>query len=61
MLATQLVFGSIFRLVAGQSDGLSLSNILTSVMVAAVQAGFTVIVPVFSAKLYQALVSAKHA
>ena len=61
MLATKLVFGSIFRLVAGPADGLSLSNILTSVMVAAVQAGFTVIVPVFSAKLYQALVSAARA
>jgi len=61
MLATQLVFGSIFRLVAGPGEGLSLSNILTSVMIAAVQAGFTVIVPVFGAKLYQALASAARA
>jgi hypothetical protein len=61
MLATQLVFGSIFRLVAGPSEGLSLSNILTSVMVAAVQSGFTVVVPVFTAKVYQAVVNARAA
>ncbi|MEZ0242916.1 MAG: hypothetical protein ACAH11_06035 [Sphingomonas sp.] len=59
MLATQLVFGSIFRLVAGPAEGLSLSNILTSVMIAAVQAGFTLVVPVFTAKLYQALLAAR--
>jgi hypothetical protein len=61
LLATQLVFGSIFRLVAGPGEGLSLSNILTSVMVAAVQSGFTMIVPVFTAKLYQALLAAHAA
>lgn len=58
MLATQLVFGSIFRLIAGASEGLSLSNVLTSVMIAAAQTVLSAIVPVFSAKLYQALSSA---
>lgn len=57
VLATKLVFGSVFSLVAGGADGLSLSGILTSVMVAAVQAGFLVIGPVFTAKLYRALVA----
>jgi hypothetical protein len=61
-LATQLVFGSIFQLVAGSADsGLSLSRVLTSVMVAAVQTGFTVIVPVFTAKLYLALLQREAA
>jgi hypothetical protein len=56
VLATQMVFGSIFQLVAGEpTSAVSLSRVLTSVMVAAVQTGFTVIVPVFTAKLYQAL------
>lgn len=58
MLATQLVFGSIFRLIAGAGEGLSLSNVLTSVMVAAAQTALSAVVPVFSAKLYQALSSA---
>lgn len=57
-LATNVVFGSIFRLIAGGPDeGFSLSNILTSVMVAAVQAGFQVIGAIFSAKLYLALIA----
>jgi len=56
MLAANMVFGSIFTLVAGgPSDGISLAGVLTSVVVAAVQTGFTVLVPVFSAKLYLAL------
>lgn len=55
-LAAQLVFGSIFQLIAGPpTGGLSLSQVLTSVIVATVQTGFTVIAPVFTAKLYLAL------
>lgn len=60
VLATQAVFGTIFQLVAGSSGGLSLSGVLTSVMVAAAQTGFTVIVPVFTAKLYLALAAAER-
>jgi hypothetical protein len=56
VLATQTVFGSIFELLAGApASALSLSVVLTSVMVAAVQTGFTVIGPVFTANLYMAL------
>jgi hypothetical protein len=58
VLATQTVFGSVFRLIAGApTSGLSLSLVLTSVMVAAVQTGFTVLVPVFTTKFYLALVA----
>jgi len=59
VLATKLVFGSVFTLVAGPAGGLSLSSVLTSVMVAAVQTGFFAVVPVFTAKLYQALLAAR--
>lgn len=56
MLAANMVFGSIFTLVVGgPADGLSLAGILTSILVAAVQTGFTVLVPAFTAKLYLAL------
>lgn len=56
MLAANMVFGSIFTLVAGgPADGISLAGVLTSVVVAAVQTGFTVLVPAFTAKLYLAL------
>lgn len=56
VLATKTVFGSIFQLIAGApTSPVSLSRVLTSVMVAAVQTGFTVIAPVFTAKLYLAL------
>jgi hypothetical protein len=57
VLAAQLVFGSIFRLAAGGGgQALSLSSVLTSIVVAAVQTGFVVLAQVFTAKLYQALV-----
>ncbi|WP_264941312.1 hypothetical protein [Sphingomonas caeni] len=59
-LATKLVFGSVFTLVAGPGGALSLSSVLTSVMVAAVQTAFFALVPVFAAKLYQALIGAQH-
>lgn len=56
MLAANTVFGSIFALVAGGGEGgVSLAGLLTAIVVAAVQTGFSVIVPVFTAKLYQAL------
>lgn len=61
VIATKLVFGSVFTLVAGPGGGLSLSGVLTSVMVAAVQTGFFAVVPVFTAKLYQAVTSAARA
>ncbi|MEI9928731.1 MAG: hypothetical protein WDN44_14955 [Sphingomonas sp.] len=53
--ATHMVFGSIFQLIAGQMTGVSLSGVLTSVMVAAVQTACLLIVPAFTSKLYQAL------
>jgi membrane-anchored glycerophosphoryl diester phosphodiesterase (GDPDase) len=56
MLAANMVFGSIFALVAGgPAEGVTLAGVLTSIVVAAVQTGFTVLVPVFTAKLYLAL------
>jgi hypothetical protein len=61
ILATRLVFGSIFQLIAGPVEGLSLSGVLTSVTVAAVQTGFTMIAPVFTAKLYLAIEAARPA
>jgi len=60
MLATQTVFGSIFKLIAGPDGGLSLSSVLTSVMTAVVGTGFSVIVPVFTARLYLALDAAER-
>lgn len=58
--ATQTVFGSIFQLIAGPMTGLSLSSVLTSVMVAAVQTAFMLIVPAFTSKLYQALTAQRE-
>jgi hypothetical protein len=56
-LAAQTVFGSVFALVTGgsPSGGFSLAGVLTSIVTAAVQTGFTVILPAFAAKLYLAL------
>ncbi|RYY25703.1 MAG: hypothetical protein EOP62_12655 [Sphingomonadales bacterium] len=59
MLAANMVFGSIFALIAGgDSAGISLSGVLTSIVVAAVQTGFTVLVPAFTTKLYLAVTAA---
>ena len=56
ILAAKLVFGTVFTLVAGgPAEGVSLAGVLTSIVVAAVQTGFTVLVPAFTAKLYLAL------
>ncbi|HEX8302886.1 glycerophosphoryl diester phosphodiesterase membrane domain-containing protein [Sphingomonas sp.] len=59
ILAANTVFGSIFALVAGgDRAGVSLAGVLTSIVVAAVQTGFTVLIPAFTAKLYLALTAA---
>jgi len=57
-LAAKTVFGSIFALVAGNGDGVTLSSVMTSIVVAAVQSAFMVVPPVFTAKLYLALTAA---
>jgi hypothetical protein len=57
-LAAQTVFGTIFTLVAGRGEGVTLSNVMTSIVVAAVQSAFMVIPPAFTAKLYLALTDA---
>jgi hypothetical protein len=55
-LAANTVFGSIFALIAGGGeDGISLAGVLTSIVGAAVQTGFLVLMPAFAAKLYLAL------
>ncbi|MBO9713644.1 glycerophosphoryl diester phosphodiesterase membrane domain-containing protein [Sphingomonas sp.] len=54
-LAAQTVFGSIFQLISGPASGVSLSQVLASVMVALVQTAFAVIAPAFTAKLFLAL------
>lgn len=55
-LAANTVFGSIFALVAGGGeDGVSLAGVLTSIVTAAVQTAFMVLLPAFTAKLYLGL------
>lgn len=55
-LAATAVFGTIFQLVAGsEEEGVSLAGVLTSIVAAAVQAGFSVLGAAFTAKLYLAL------
>jgi len=55
-LAANTVFGSIFALVAGGGEGgISLAGVLTSIVTAAVQTAFQVLLPAFTAKLYLAL------
>lgn len=55
-LAASTVFGSIFSLIAGRDDdGISLAGVLTSIVTAAVQTAFMVLLPAFTAKLYLAL------
>jgi len=56
VLAAKTVFGSIFALIeGGPADGLSMAGVLTSIVAATVQTGFTVLIPAFTAKLYLAL------
>lgn len=58
-LAANTVFGSVFALIAGgDRAGVNLAGVLTSIVVAAVQTGFTVLIPAFTAKLYLALTAA---
>ena len=57
-LAAKTVFGSVFALVAGNGDGVTLSSVMTAIVVAAVQSAFMVIPPAFTAKLYLALTAA---
>lgn len=61
--AALLVFGSIFQLILGSGDGVTLASVMTSIVVAAVQSAFMVIPPAFTAKLYLALADAgpRHA
>lgn len=57
-LAANMVFGSVFALVAGgdgDGEGITLAGVLTSVVVAAVRTIFLVIPPAFTAKLYLTL------
>jgi membrane-anchored glycerophosphoryl diester phosphodiesterase (GDPDase) len=55
-LAARTVFGSIFALVAGNDgEGVTLSTVMTSIVVGAVQSAFMVIPPAFTARLYLAL------
>ncbi|MHA6719920.1 hypothetical protein ACX40Y_10785 [Sphingomonas sp. RS6] len=55
-LAASTVFGSVFALVVGNDgDGLSLAGVLTSIVTAAVQAAFMVLMAAFQGKLYLAL------
>ena len=59
ILAANTVFGSVFALIAGgDRAGVTLAGVLTSIVVAAVQTGFTVLIPAFTAKLYLALTAA---
>lgn len=59
ILAAKTVFGSVFALIAGgDGGGVSLAGVLTSIVVAAVQTGFTVLIPAFTGKLYLALSAA---
>lgn len=59
ILAANTVFGSVFALIAGgDRGGVTLAGVLTSIVVAAVQTGFTVLIPAFTAKLYLALTAA---
>jgi hypothetical protein len=58
-LAARTVFGSIFALVVGgQGEGVTLAGVLTSIVGAAVQTGFSVLGAAFTAKLYLALAGA---
>ncbi|MEN3749304.1 hypothetical protein TPR58_19175 [Sphingomonas sp. HF-S3] len=51
-LAAQTVFGSVLALIMEDAAPFSLASILTSIAVAAVQTGFCVLAPLFTAMLY---------
>lgn len=52
--AAQFVFGSIMRIIAGGDGQVTVAGVVTSVVVAAVGATFTVLAAAFTAKLYVA-------
>lgn len=58
VLAAQTVFGSVLRIVSGgpASGTITIAGVITSVVVAAVSAGFTTLAAAFCAKLYAAIV-----
>lgn len=61
-LAAKTVFGTLFALlVSGESQGVTLAGVLTSIVTAGVQTAFMVILPVFEAKLYLALAAVPSA
>jgi hypothetical protein len=60
-LATKLVFGAVFGLIAGGNGPGSVSMVLTSVLVAAVSTAFAVLAAAFTAKLYLAIRDAREA
>ncbi len=60
-LAAQTVFGSVLALIITEAGPFSLASILTSIAVAAVQTGFCVLAPLFTANLYLARVPAHGA
>jgi len=55
-LAAQTVFGSILRLFAGRPGSLDVATIVTGIVVAGVQTGFSLLGAAFAAKLYEATV-----
>lgn len=62
VLAAQTVFGSVFVLIAGNDGGgMSIAGVLTSIIVATVQTGFTVAAAAFLAQLYRALAARQGA
>jgi hypothetical protein len=56
--AAQMVFGSIFALIAPNDGDIGLATVLTSIIVAAVSTAFKVVAAIFVAKLYQAIADA---
>jgi hypothetical protein len=56
--AAQMVFGSIFALIAPNDGDIGLATVLTSIVVAAVSTAFKGVAAIFVAKLYQAIADA---
>lgn len=54
-LAAQTVFGTVLKLVAGGEGTLTVANVITAVVVAAVSTGFSVLAAAFGGKLYAAI------
>lgn len=60
-LATKLVFGAVFGLIAGGNEPGTVAMVLTSILVAAVSTAFAVLAAAFTAKLYLAIRDAREA